>query len=112
MSSVERWCLYFDKAGKQNTESLLEFVKKYALENGIKDIVVASTTGETGSRASEIFNGFNVVVPTHHFRFAEPNKTEMLEDHGKKILANGAKIMTGTHALSGPESNKAKIRHP
>jgi len=103
VKSVERKTVYFQAPGEQNTESVLELVKGYAQAEGIKDIVVASTTGETGAKASRLFRGFNVVVVSHHVGFQEPGVWEMEEDNRKKILENGAKILTATHALSGVE---------
>ncbi len=103
MRSVERITVYFETPGKQNTESVLRLVKKYAQAEGIRDIVVASTTGETGIKASTALRGLNVVVISHHFGFHEPGVWEMEEDNRKKILENGAKILTATHALSGVE---------
>lgn len=103
MKLIERKTVYFEAPGKQNTESVLELVKNYAQAEGIRDIVVASTTGETGAKASRIFKGFNVVVTSHHVGFQEPGMWEMEEDNRKKILENGARILTATHALSGVE---------
>ncbi len=103
MNSVKRNVTYFKEAGKQNTDALLKLVKEYVEEEGIRDIVVASTTGETGVKASEIFKGHNVVIVTHCFGFREPGKIELEEEHKREILANGAKIFTGVHALSSVE---------
>lgn len=103
MSSVERKTVYFQAPGEQNTESVLELVKGYAQAEGIRDIVVASTTGETGVKASRAFKGFNVVVVSHHVGFHQPGIWELKEENRKKILENGAKILTATHALSGVE---------
>ena len=103
MSLIERKTLYFNTPGKQNTEAVLKLAKEYAQAEGIKDIVVASTTGETGAAASEAFKGFNLAVVTHHFNFPGPGKHELTEENRQKILGNGAKILTATHALSGPE---------
>jgi len=103
MSVVERKAVYFKEAGKQNTDTLLRLVKEYSEKANIKDVVVASTTGETGIKASRIFKGYNVVIVTHCFGFREPEKTELQEEHKREILANGAKIFTGTHALSSVE---------
>ena len=100
---IEGKTTYFEKPGKENTETVLKLVKRYAETKGIRDIVVASTTGETGEKASRILKGFNVVVVTHHFGFREPGIHELLEENRKKILKNGAKIFTATHALSGVE---------
>jgi hypothetical protein len=52
--------IYFTEAGKQNTDPLLGFVKQCVDKEGIKDIVVASTSGETGIKASKIFKGYNL----------------------------------------------------
>jgi hypothetical protein len=103
MSLAKKNTIYFREAGGQNTDALLGFVKEHTEKEGIKDIVVASTSGETGIKASEIFKGYNLVIVTHCFGFQEPGKTELLEDHRKEILANGAKIFTGVHALSSVE---------
>jgi hypothetical protein len=103
MRSVERKTVYFQASGEQNTESVLELVKNYAQAEGIRDIVVASTTGETGVKASRLFRDFNVVMVSHHVGFQEPGVWEMEEENRKKILENGAKILTATHALSGVE---------
>ena len=103
MSFVERKTVYFEAPGEQNTESVLELVKNYAQAEGIKDIVVASTTGETGVKASKIFRDFNLVVVSHHVGFHEPGVWELNEENRRKILDNGAKVLTATHALSGVE---------
>jgi hypothetical protein len=103
MSRNEKKALYFKRKSKNDTDTLLRFVKKYAEKEGIKDIVVASTSGETGAKASKIFTRRNVVVVSHHFGFKEPGKTEIQKEYREEILANDAKIFTGTHALSGIE---------
>jgi len=103
MSSIERKTTYFHNYGEKNTVTLLKLVKAYAKEEGIKDMVVASTRGNTGVKASKMFKGLNVVVVTHHAGFPGPGQTELKEENRKKILENGAKILTATHALSSVE---------
>ncbi len=100
---IVRKTVYFEKAGSQNTEDTLKLVKEYAESAGIRDIVVASTKGETGVAASRLLKGYNIVVVTHHAGFPEPGSQELLDENRKKILENGAKIFTGTHALSSVE---------
>ena len=41
---------YFEKPGPQNTDAVASAVKERCQELGIKHIVVASNTGETGLR--------------------------------------------------------------
>jgi hypothetical protein len=103
MSQIKKKVVYFKGKGKENTDALLNHVKEYIQKEGIEDIVVGSTTGETGAKASKIFKGLNVVVVTHYSGFQKPGKTEVQEEYRKEILANGSKIFTGTHALSSIE---------
>jgi len=100
---IERKTVYFEKAGGQNTETLLELVKDYTESTGIRDIVVASTWGETGVASSRLFKGYNVVVVTHHTGFSELGVQQLKEEYRKQILENGGKILTGTHAFSSAE---------
>jgi len=100
---IERKTVYFEKEGSQNTETTLKLVRGYAESTGIRDIVVASTRGETGVTASKLLKGYNIVVVTHHAGFPEPGGQELSEENRKQILENGAKIFTGTHALSSVE---------
>jgi len=103
VSVIEKKTVYFREAGAKNTDLLLKIVKNYVEKEEINDIVVASTTGETGVKAAKIFKPRNIVVVTHHFGFREPGKIELLEENKREILANGAKVFTGTHALSSVE---------
>jgi len=103
MSSFERRTVYFKNAGELNTDTLLNAVKDYAQKENIRDIVVASTTGKTGAKVAKIFKDLNVVVVTHNFGFQKPGETELQEEHKKEILAVGAKIFMGVHALSSAE---------
>lgn len=103
MSKIERETTYFKEKGSENTDELLKIVKEYARKEGIRDIIVASTTGETGAKAAKLFKKQNVVVVTHYSGFQEPGKNELKERHRKEIQKSGAKIFTGTHALSSAE---------
>jgi hypothetical protein len=99
----EKKVTYFEKTGKENTDAVLKLVREYVDKEDIEDVVVASTTGETGVKASKLLKGCNVVVVTHFSGFQEKGKSELQEEHNREILSNGAKIFTGTHALSSAE---------
>jgi hypothetical protein len=103
MSLERKEATHFKEAGSQNTDAVLAFVEEYARKEGVQNIVIASTSGETGAKASRIFKGYNLIIVTHCFGFREPGKTELAEEHKQEILANGAKIFTGVHALSSAE---------
>ena len=92
---------YFSEPGETNTNDVLMASKERASELGIKDIVVATTRGETAVKAVEIFKGYNVVIVTHVTGMKEPGVQELTEDNAKKIKAGGGKILTTAHAFMG-----------
>lgn len=90
--------VYFEKAGKQNTEKALEIALKACEEKGLKHVVVASTFGDTGLKAARLFKDkdINLVVVTHNVGFREPGNLEMTPETREEIEALGAKVYTGT----------------
>ena len=90
---------YFENHGPENTEETLTLAKGRAEELGIKNIVIASTTGETGIKASKIFKGYNLVVVTHVTGFTKPNVQQVSSKNRNIIEDNGAKIITSAHAF-------------
>lgn len=103
INSVERKTVYFESAGQHNTNAVLKLAKEYAEAEGIRNVVVASTTGKTGVKAAKMFKGFDVVVVTHHVGFREPGVHELRDDFRQQILKRGARVLTSTHALSSVE---------
>ena len=101
MSEITVRGVYFDRLGKENTEKTLEIAKARADELGIKTILVATTTGETGARAAEFFKGYNLVVVTHSTGFRGPNQQELREENRAAIERAGVKILTCQHAFGG-----------
>ena len=73
MSFKEEKAVYFLEKGPICTDKMLETAKDVAEKRGIKSVVVASTRGDTGVKASEVFKGYNVVVVTHSAGFHEPS---------------------------------------
>jgi hypothetical protein len=81
---------------EMDTKSVLEIAKKYAEENKIQDIVIATTTGKTGVLASQVFGDrFNLVVVTHSTGFKNKGEQELLEENKQKMLKNNVHIFTG-----------------
>ncbi|MHA1268220.1 MAG: pyruvate kinase alpha/beta domain-containing protein [Candidatus Helarchaeota archaeon] len=92
--------IYFNKSGPENTENALKAAKKYAEENNIKKIVIATTTGNTGVKATEILKGFKLIFVTHAYNFMKSGEQELNKEN-KTILEKNGKIVTSVHALSG-----------
>jgi hypothetical protein len=91
--------VYFEKAGLKNTEERLKLTKMRAKELGIENVVVASTTGETGVKASKVFKGYNLVVDSHVTGFKKPDFQQLVPENRIIIENNGAKILTTAHAF-------------
>ncbi len=91
----------FSQGGPQNTERALEIAKRGALEKGISHVVVASTRGETGLKAVEVFGdtGVQVIVVTHNTGFKEPGVQEMPQEIREELVRKGALVYTGTMVL-------------
>lgn len=98
---MEKIVEYFDERGPQNTEATLEIARRRAKELGIGSILVATTKGNTGAQAAQIFKGFNLIVVTHSTGFNQPDFQELEEEQRKIITAQGGKILTCPHAFGG-----------
>jgi len=98
---MEGKIVYFEKVGKENTETTLGIAKKRAEELGIKTVLVASTVGDTAARAVDVFKGMKVVAVTHATGAREPDFQEFTEENRKKFQSKGGIILTTRHAFSG-----------
>lgn len=100
--------MYFDKPGKINTEKTLALAFERGKNLNIKEVVIATSKGDTAKKALEIFKGFKVVAVTYHSGFKEPFKQVMSDSAKKYLEERGAVVISATHALSGVERSVAK----
>ena len=63
------------KSDELDTNEVLNIAEEYARDSGIDDVVVASTGGDTGSKAIKTFDPIekNLVVVGHSTGFSDPN---------------------------------------
>jgi hypothetical protein len=99
MSKVET--VYFNEPGKMNSREAILLAKKRADQLGIRDVIVASYTGETGAVAAEVFKGYNLVVVAGMVGYVEPNQDRMKPEYKKAIEDNGGKIIRACHSFGG-----------
>jgi hypothetical protein len=99
MSESNRYTVYFEKPGKANTAEALRLAKKRADELRIRNIVVASSTGETGVAASRTFKSYNLVVVTSVAGFSKPDEIRLRPESRSEIEANGGKVLTSAHVF-------------
>lgn len=101
MSEIVVPTVYFEKPGKENTARTLAAAQERADQLGLETVLVASTTGATGAKAVEVFQGQQVVVVSHSTGFREPNVQELMPEYRATIEAGGGKILTCQHAFGG-----------
>lgn len=93
--------VYFSKPGPENTNETLKLAKTRADELGIKSIIISTTSGKTGVKAAELFQGYNLIMVTHSTGFKGPDTQELTLENQKKLEKLGAKLVTTTHAFGG-----------
>jgi hypothetical protein len=98
---MEIQSVYFTESGSANTEKTLGIARKRADQLGIRTIVVASTSGETGVKAVNVFANRKVVIVTHTTGFQAPDAQQLTPENRAKILERGGIILTATHAFGG-----------
>jgi hypothetical protein len=99
MDSITTYTTYFDSQGSANTDEALRLAKQRADELGIKNIVVASSTGETGVKASRLFKGYNLVIVTSVAGYSNPDEIRLKPENRDEIVMNGGKIVMAAHAF-------------
>jgi len=94
-------CIYFKEPGEVNTKRTLEVAAARADELDLQNILVASTSGETGLKALDFFSKRNLVVISHSTGFKKPDYQQLPEEIQKELEQGGAKVLTCQHALGG-----------
>ena len=94
---IKRETWYFAGVGPENTPACLDLLEK-AVKAGLRHVVVASTTGESGLKAARRLagQGANLVVVGHSVGFKGPNIDEFLEDNHQEITRLGAQVLKAT----------------
>jgi len=96
----------FEKKGIENTEETLDIALKEANKRET-DLVLATTTGKTAKRLSEMVKETNlkgkIVVVSHAYGFGKPGENTLEETLRKELENQGITVVTATHVLSGAE---------
>ena len=100
--------MHFESAGRENTRAVLETADQRAAALGIKEIVVATTSGETAFKALEYFNGCRITAVTYHCGFKNPFENRIPDDAKKALVQKGVEVVSATHTLSGVERSLAQ----
>ncbi len=102
MPDIKTEVIFFEKKGQVNTERTLALASLRAKRLGINQILLASHTGETALKASEVFKKEKIIVITHSTGFRETGGQELSLNMRRKLEAiHNITILTTTHAFGG-----------
>jgi hypothetical protein len=101
MPELTSQTVYFTETGSGNTDRTLHLVAERAKSLGIRTVLVATTSGATGVRATELLTGLDVVAVTHSAGFQTPFVFTYDPANIERIKAAGARVLTTTHAFGG-----------
>jgi len=93
--------VYFSQTGEENTTRTLDLARIRMEALGIRTVVAATTSGETGVLAARMLKDFEVIIVSHSTGFSDPNLQEISVENRQAIEAAGATILTCQHALGG-----------
>lgn len=88
----EKLAKYFASPGSRNTEDCIDVVKREVVDNGYVNIIVASTSGDTGARLSDALKDVeaNIYVVSYddgvHKIEMDPEKKQAIRDNGATIF--------------------------
>ena len=96
---------YFEKKGPSNTEDTLKLAVAAARELNIKNIVVATNTGDTARMLVDHIphEGIMITVVTYAYGQKEPGQNPMSAETRRYLMDKGCNLCTAAHALSGVE---------
>ena len=100
--------MYFEKAGKENTQQTLKLAYERGKALGLNEVAVATSKGDTAYQALEIFHDFRLTVVTYHCGFKAPFKNVMAADAQADLQKKAFNWVSGSHALSGIERSVAQ----
>jgi hypothetical protein len=110
--AVELKALVFDKAGEHNTDATLQAARERALALGIRQVVVASSHGDTARRAHALFAPAGIrVIAVSICHGWEGEGWTMSAATKAELAALGVVVHTGIHALGDTVGSAFTEKH-
>ena len=110
---MEGKILYFEQAGKVNTDATLQAARKRAEALGIRQIVVASTHGFTAKHAQQLFAGLDaeIIAVSICAGYDEEGWT-MTDEERAELVRLGITGLTSLHSLGDDINEAFGVRAP
>lgn len=98
---MERPIVYFNQIGPESTEITLQKARERSQELGISNLIVASTHGDTGFKALEIFKDTKIQIIVVGISYSYKSEGwDMSSSVRKQLEDQGAKVVISHHVLS------------
>jgi len=110
---IKRETIYYEDGGSEHTKNTLKASLDAAKELGIKTILVASTSGETGVKAAEMYkdSGVQLIVVGHQMGFPVPKVQQFKPENWEKIEKLGGVINLGTDVVTNSIRRRQRLGH-
>jgi hypothetical protein len=96
---------YFDRPGKQNTDTVIEVARRRLVAGDIGYVIVATSSGRTAEEMAEAVRGMSVkiVAVTLHCGFSKEGVSRLSGKAEERLRSRDVAIVRSSHALSGVE---------
>lgn len=106
-----RMVVYFEEGGPEHTDETIDIALRAAEELGIKKVVVASTTGNSGLKLAEKFKKteVKVIVVGHQFGYPTLGISRFEPENLEKLRTLGAEVYLGTDVLTSSVRRRQRL---
>jgi hypothetical protein len=110
---IRKDTVYFEEGGAEHTEATLRVALEAAEELGIGKILVASTSGDTGLKAAEMYEGkdMKLIVVGHQTGFPTAGVQQFKPENRERIEALGGDVNLGTDVLTNSIRQRQRLGH-
>jgi hypothetical protein len=110
---IRRETFYIEEGGADHTDATLEAALAAAKELKVSKVLVASTSGETGVKAAELFKGSSVqvIVVGHQAGFPAAGVQQFKPENLKRIEKLGGAVSLGSDTLTNSIRQRQKLGH-
>ncbi|HHL41815.1 MAG TPA: hypothetical protein ENJ36_04030 [Candidatus Bathyarchaeota archaeon] len=110
---IKHTTIYYPEGGVEHTETTLKASLEAAKKLDIKTILVASTSGETGVKAAELYKdkGINLIVVGHQMGFPVPKVQQFKPDNWERIETLGGVVNLGTDVVTNSIRQRQRLGH-
>ncbi|MBE0634253.1 hypothetical protein IH574_06740, partial [Candidatus Bathyarchaeota archaeon] len=110
---IKRETIYYEDGGTEHTETTLKASLEAAKELGIKTILVASTSGDTGVKAAEMYksSGVQLIVVGHQMGFPVAKVQQFKPENWGKIEELGGAVNLGADVVTNSIWHRQSLGH-